>query len=105
MKMNKNVTTATSAGIGGAIVGAGIATVATKLLSDKKTRDKAEQALEDIRNKISDVAHSDIVKKASLNNNSAAGMKRKKTVSASTRVKEKAKKTLQPKVVKGKSTT
>lgn len=100
MRMNKT-TTAASAGIGGAIVGAGIAAVATKVLSDKKNRDKAGQILEDVREKISDLANKDIQKsktsKSVSRSVSRPRSKAKSGVVASTKVKEDAKEALQSK--------
>ncbi len=106
MKINKTTKTAASAGVGGAIVGAGIATVVTRVLSDKKNRDKAGQVLEEVRKKISDIAKNDAtnaknVKKALK---SSSRSTTRKGVSASTRVKENAKQSLQPRATSASQT-
>lgn len=45
------------AGIAGAVVGAGVAAVATKVLSDKKTRDKIKETVTNARDRVVSYAH------------------------------------------------
>ena len=54
MTDNAKNTTAAVAGVAGAVVGAGVAVAATKIMSDKKMRDKVKGTLNQVKDQVFD---------------------------------------------------